>query len=274
MKHSFSICWNTEIKNNHKLSVICKPGGYVLVEDSTLSVFHRNLYIVEGTYFLIGKLDGEKIFLNTVSPGTPEPDGYHWERPRILMAFMDSSETEAVSRAAIISSWEYDHRFCGRCASATVISREEPARICPSCGFSSYPRISPAVIVRITSLPGSDLPYPGILLAHNKKFPGGVYSCIAGFVEPGESAENAVKREVMEEAGLEISNIKYLKSQSWPMPHALMLGFSAESSGNPVPDGIEIAEAGWFPYNKLPHIPRKGSLARWLIDKWLEEIEV
>ena len=111
-----------------------------------------------------------------------------------------------------------------------------------------------------------------ILLAHNQRFPDGVYSCVAGYVEPGETLEQTVLREIKEEVGLEAAPPRYLSSQAWPFPHSLMLGFETTATGEPIPDGEEITEARWFSPDNLPHIPRHGTIARWLIDDWLEDI--
>ena len=111
-----------------------------------------------------------------------------------------------------------------------------------------------------------------ILLAHNRRFPDGVYSCVAGYVEPGENLEQTVLREIKEEVGLEAAPPRYLSSQAWPFPHSLMLGFETTATGEPVPDGEEITDAGWYSADNLPHIPRHGTIARWLIDDWLKGI--
>ena len=111
-----------------------------------------------------------------------------------------------------------------------------------------------------------------ILLAHNQRFPDGVYSCVAGYVEPGETLEQTVLREIKEEVGLEAAPPRYLSSQAWPFPHSLMLGFDTTATGEPIPDGEEITDARWFSADNLPHIPRHGTIARWLIDDWLKDI--
>jgi NAD+ diphosphatase len=168
-------------------------------------------------------------------------------------------------RAAMLGyhlvQWIANSRFCGRCGKENSFHHREKARVCPDCGLVTFPRISPAVI---TAVKKDDR----ILLAHNKNFAAPVYSLIAGFVEPGESLEEAVAREISEEVGIEVKNIRYVSSQPWPFPDSLMLGFTAEwSSGEISPDGIEISDAGWFNRDDHPQLPLKGSIALSIIEK-------
>ncbi|MCL2270598.1 MAG: NAD(+) diphosphatase [Treponema sp.] len=178
-------------------------------------------------------------------------------------------------RAFHIAQWRLESRFCGSCgckntdAAIGSVSGDDiadgPARLCPSCGRMEFSRIAPAVMVRITNGEGK------ILLAHNKKFAPGVYSLIAGFVEAGETLEAATARETREETGIEIGDIRYLASQPWPFPHSLMICYSARYvSGSLKPDGIEIEEAQWFDRSSLPALPLPGSVARRLIEQWLD----
>ncbi|MDR0998446.1 MAG: NAD(+) diphosphatase [Treponema sp.] len=168
-------------------------------------------------------------------------------------------------RAYHIAQWRREAVFCGSCGTKNIDAPDELARLCPACGRREYPRISPAVITIIVRDDGR------ALLAHNKKFAGGVYSLIAGFNEAGESLEATVAREIREEVGLEVRDIRYIASQPWPFPNSLMLGFAARhASGEPRPDGIEIEDAQWFPRDKLPELPGNGSVSRYLINSWLE----
>ncbi|BCK87530.1 NADH pyrophosphatase [Sideroxyarcus emersonii] len=131
---------------------------------------------------------------------------------------------------------------------------------CPACGLVAYPRISPAVMVLIVR--GSEL-----LLARSPRFKPGVYSALAGFVEAGETLEQCAIREVREEVGLEISNLRYFRSQSWPFPDSLMVAFFADYAGGAItPEASEIEDAGWFLHSALPPLPEPVSLARQLID--------
>lgn len=138
--------------------------------------------------------------------------------------------------------------------------------ICDDCGIHAYPRLSPSIIVLIHK-------DDSVLLARNQRFPEGMFSTLAGFVEPGESIEETLIREVKEEVGVDVGNLQYLGSQSWPFPNSLMLGFHAEyESGDIVLQEEEIADARWFHHSELPDIPGSVAISRWLIDAWLDEV--
>jgi NAD+ diphosphatase len=173
-----------------------------------------------------------------------------------------------IGRAIQIVDWDRNHQFCGRCSTLTEIVPGERARKCPQCGLSSYPRLSPAMIVRVerNGENGQE-----ILLARANRFPPGFYSVLAGFVEPGETLEQCVEREVKEEVGIEVKNIRYFGSQSWPFPNSLMIAFTAEyASGNLTLDPSEILDAGWYSPDSLPQIPPSISIARRLIDDFVD----
>jgi NAD+ diphosphatase len=166
--------------------------------------------------------------------------------------------------------WARTHRFCGRCGTATDPQANERAMKCPACGLLSFPRLAPAMITLITK--GEPGPDQQVLLARGVQFRGAMYSCLAGFVEPGESLEGAVVREVREEVGLEVRNVQYRGSQPWPFPHSLMVGFRAEyAGGDIVCADDEIVDANWYTRDNLPMIPPPISIARRLIDAWLAE---
>lgn len=149
-------------------------------------------------------------------------------------------------RAVQLLDWQDTHRFCGRCGEPNKSSNKEHALTCDGCNINNYPRISPCVIVLVTR--GDHC-----LLARNHSWPVNRFSAVAGYLEAGESAEQALHREVFEEVGVEIDNIRYIGSQSWPYPGQLMLGFIANAVTDEITvDGIEIAEAGWFRYDQLP----------------------
>lgn len=168
-------------------------------------------------------------------------------------------------KASQVLNWSDTHKYCGRCGNKTEPSLTERAMVCPKCGLISYPRISPAIIVGVTR--GDE-----ILLAHNKGFKDGLFSVIAGFVEPGELFEECVKREVYEEVGIRVKNIKYFGNQPWPFPNSLMIGFTAEyESGEVKVDGVEIGEAKWVKADSMPTIPTNISIARKIIDAFIEE---
>jgi NAD+ diphosphatase len=187
-----------------------------------------------------------------------------------LRAFFAEAEPEIAyiaTLAAHLSWWKSLYKYCPNCGNLLKEHHFEPCMACQNCNENFYPIISPAIIVLITK-------ENKILLAHNAKFPPKRYSLLAGFVEPGESLETAVHREVMEEAGIRIKNLRYLESQPWPFPNSLMVAFAAEwENGELRPDGIEIEQAFWYaPNGALPDLPPKGSIARRLIDEWLGEM--
>jgi NAD+ diphosphatase len=192
-------------------------------------------------------------------PGDAALDGL-----RALYGRLPDDQFAIAGRAVQILLWDQTHRFCGRCGQLTVHAPAERAKLCPQCGLLSFPRLSPAVIVLIKR--GQQM-----LLARNRAFADGFFSVLAGFVEPGESLEEAVAREVREEVALELSDIRYFGSQPWPFPHSLMIGFTANYAGGEIRlQEDELVEADWFSRNgPLPRLPGKLSIARRLIDNFL-----
>ena len=183
---------------------------------------------------------------------------------RNVFLLPDNDIAFAVSRCRELAEWRQKHLFCGSCRARLELSRKDLALVCPECGAMYYPQIAPAVIVAITRDNGGE-----ILLAHNRRFSDSIYSLIAGFVEAGESVEQAVRREIMEETGITVKNIRYLSSQPWPFPNSLMLAFEAEwESGEAKPDGSELVELGWFTKETLPTIPAPGSIAHKVITQF------
>ncbi len=188
------------------------------------------------------------------------PDGRGW------LARLPESHFGLLSTALQVGHWFRNHRFCGRCGSAAYALEHEFAMACPSCGHRNYPRISPCIITLVTH--GDEL-----LLARSPRFPPGRYSTLAGFIEPGESAEEAVRREIFEEVGLTVGRVGYFKSQAWPFPHALMLGFFAEAASRRIRiDGEEIVDAAWFTPRHLPQLPPLYSISRALIETHLKAV--
>lgn len=198
---------------------------------------------------------------------TTLPPGYAAHDLRTLFEHFDDFEIGVAGCAKQIAHWARDHQFCGRCGATTELVHGERARRCPACGLSSYPRIAPAIIVAVTR---RDTDGPRILLARNHRFPAGRYSVIAGFVEVGETLEECVRREVAEETGVQVTNIRYFGNQPWPFPNSLMIGFTAEYAGGEIALGDnEIADAQWFAPDALPLVPPKISIARRLIDDFV-----
>ena len=186
--------------------------------------------------------------------------GLAFRKLRSLFGTMDEALLSVAGRAFQISNWARTHRFCGACATPTVHVAGERCVKCPACGFMAYPRISPAMMVLIRR-------GDSILLARHTTSPAAFFTALAGFVEAGESVEEAIHREVFEEVGLKVRNIAYFGSQPWPFPHSLMIAYTAEfESGEIKIDEAEIAEAGWFgPADALPKIPHGVSIASELI---------
>jgi NAD+ diphosphatase len=169
------------------------------------------------------------------------------------------------TRAVQIVDWDRTHQFCGRCGAPMEAKATERAKLCPRCGLHHFPRLAPAIIVLVER-------GHALLLARSRHFTKGMYSVIAGFVEPGETLEEAVAREVREEIGISIKEIRYFGSQPWPFPHSLMIGFTATYAGGEIVlDDPEIEDAAWFTRDNLPPLPGKISIARKLIDWFLEK---
>jgi len=197
------------------------------------------------------------------------PDGMAYLSLRRLFTKLDESMLALAGRAVQIVEWDRTHQFCGRCGIPVQHIPYERAKKCPQCGLTSYPRLSPAVIVSIerTGQNGNEL-----LLAHNRRHPAGFYSVLAGFVEPGETLEECVKREIREEVGIEVKNVRYFGSQPWPFPNSLMIAFTAEYAGGEIDlEEEEIEDAGWYMANALPSVPPPISIARQLIDTFIEK---
>jgi NAD+ diphosphatase len=184
---------------------------------------------------------------------------------RSLYGRLEPDLHDLAGRAIQIVDWDRNHRFCGACGTPTEKATAERSRVCPRCGLSHFPRIAPSMIVAVER-------EGAILLGRAHYFPPGIHSVLAGFLEPGESAEDAVVREVYEETRIEVTDIKYFGSQPWPYPHSLMLGFQARyAAGEIQVDGAELEAAGWFPADDMPMIfPGNVSIAQWLIRDFLE----
>jgi NAD+ diphosphatase len=212
----------------------------------------------------LGNLDGIDCYAAEMATDAALPDGARVEGLRALFGRIDEQQFMVAGRAIQIVTWDRTHRFCGQCGTATELVPGERARKCPACGHTAYPRISPAIIVLITR--GDE-----VLLARGRNFPSGFYSTPAGFVEPGETLEEAVAREIKEEVGIDVKDIRYFGSQPWPYPHQMMIGFTATwESGDIVIDTNEIADARWFTRDTMPNIPPRMSISRVLIDSYLD----
>jgi NAD+ diphosphatase len=213
----------------------------------------------------LGSFDDISCYAADIDDQAPDVDGMTFTELRPLLSLLDEDLFAVAGRASHILHWDRTHQFCGRCGNRTEPETGELARNCPQCRLLIYPGISPAIIVAI--IRGKE-----ILLAQSHRYKTPFYSVLAGFVEPGETFEETVSREVREEAGIEVRNIKYFGSQPWPFPNTLMVGFTAEyESGEIVIDESEIVDAGWFSADNLPNIPRPGSISRRLIDYFISK---
>ncbi|MDR2018390.1 MAG: NAD(+) diphosphatase [Syntrophobacterales bacterium] len=211
----------------------------------------------------LGTLDGRHCYCAEVGEsGLPEGAALHGLR--YLFEHLDKKLHRVAMRAVHLIEWDKNERFCGRCGHATNNKMEMNAKECPRCRHVTFPRISPAVIVLVEK-------EGKLLLARASRFAEEMYSVLAGFVEPGETLEETVRREIEEEVGIKVWNIRYFGSQPWPFPDSLMIGFTAEyESGELKIDGSEIERAAWFDPEALPLIPGKISIARELIDWFVE----
>ncbi|MFO1422712.1 MAG: NAD(+) diphosphatase [Candidatus Competibacteraceae bacterium] len=211
----------------------------------------------------LGSLGGQSCHAAEVEPTVLPPPGMKFESLRVLWTRLDEALLGVASHALQLIEWDHTHQFCGRCGTPTQRRAEERARHCAACGLTAYPRLSPVVMARVVR-DGQ------ILLARAPRFAPGVYSVLAGFVEAGETLEQALRREVAEEVGIQIRNPRYFASQSWPFPHSLMVAFTAEyAAGEVRVDGRELLDAGWFAPDALPGLPSPMSMAWRLIQDFV-----
>jgi NAD+ diphosphatase len=214
----------------------------------------------------LGVLNGTGCYACEVAAGAAPPEGMTWTGLRGLFGLVDDALFALAGRAVQVMDWDRSHQYCGRCGTPTAVKAGERARECPSCGQTHYPRIAPAVMALVRK--GDRL-----LLARSPHFPPGMHSALAGFVEPGESLEQCLHREVREEVGIEVSNLRYFSSQPWPFPHSLMIAFNCDYAGGEiVPEPGEIESAAWFGLDELPVLPNRISIARRLIDATIGEM--
>jgi len=241
--------------NMNKVLVLEKDGNITLPD---IDLYKLNIRPIRRQY--LGQVDGRSCYAGELSPDTVTPEGMSFCDLWRLFDQIPVDLFRLVGKAYQIMHWDRTHQYCSQCGTQTENKIDERAKRCPSCESVNYPRVSPAIIVAITR--GNE-----ILLAQGSNFQTAFYSVLAGFVEPGETFEECVQREVKEEVGLTVKNIQYFTSQPWPFPDSLMAGFTAEyDSGDIHIDKREILDAGWFTADQLPLIPGKGSIARQLIE--------
>ena len=213
----------------------------------------------------LGSLNDSSCYAVELAEGTSLPQGMTLEGLRQVYGRLDEDLFWLAARAIQIVDWDRTHQFCSRCGNPTVLRQTERSRECTRCGQIHFPRLAPAIIVLVER--GTQ-----ILMARSRHFAPGIFSVLAGFVEPGESLEEAVAREVKEESGISVKDIRYFGSQPWPFPHSLMIGFTAAYAGGEIIlEDSELEAAGWFTADNLPPQPGKISIARKLIDSFVEK---
>lgn len=212
----------------------------------------------------VGDLNGQPCHAADVAQ-FPELPGGEATPLRAIFSIAGPDTFALAGRATQLLDWQANHRFCGKCGTPTAMKAGELAMQCPNCGLLAYPRIAPAVMVLVRD--GDKL-----LLARSPHFKPGVFSALAGFVEPGETLEECAAREVREEVSIEIANLRYFHSQPWPFPNSLMVAFFADYAGGTItPEPSEIEAADWFSPDTLPILPEPISISRRLIDAALRE---
>jgi NAD+ diphosphatase len=247
---------------NRKMMVM--EGREGLAVPFVADITEMGIHVLKERY--LGTLDGSHCYCGELQEDFV-PERAAFRGLRLLHGRLEEGIHRVAMRAVHLIEWDKNERYCGRCGSETRDKTGETAKECPRCGFITFPRISPAIIV-LVEREGK------VLLARASRFAEELYSVLAGFVEAGESLEETVKREIEEEVGISVKNVRYFGSQPWPFPDSLMIGFVAEyASGEIRIDGSEIVEARWFEPGKLPRIPDKISIARRLIDWFVNKSE-
>ena len=217
----------------------------------SLNEFNINFYLFIGTY------NNKKAFVVNV-----ETTESFWPLQEVYE--LNPDLYHIAGKAVLVNDWYISHKFCGRCGTQTELDEKDMMLKCPDCGQVHYPRIAPAIIVAIKK-------DDKLLMAKHNYHDNIRYALIAGFVEPGESIEEAVHREVLEEVGIKIKNLKYQRSQSWPFPNSLMLAFTAEyDSGDIKVDGDEILKAKWFKKEEIIRYGSDISISDWLIQNFID----
>lgn len=260
-------------------TIVVRDGRVRVVDSALLRVSPND--VGDATWALLGRdEDGAPLLLAALPPETESVDTAPdeiWLGLRDLGGRIDAGETELLVEAVAVAGWLRDARFCPTCGGGTELRQAGWSRRCLSCGREHFPRTDPAVIVAVESVDGDRL-----LLGANANWGGRMYSCFAGFAEAGESLESTVHREIEEESGVRLAELRYISSQAWPFPRSLMIGFRAvvddESAARA--DGEEIIDVRWFTRDEIRTalvgdgpvgLPGPASIARALIVDWLED---
>lgn len=246
---------------------------WILFKDNNIVLTHENIFLDASAYasltpnrlYSLGDLNHNQFFCGEIAENYELPSSLAALPLRNALEIIPPDFLPMAIKAFSVLSWDRNHQFCGRCGSETLPQSGRYERRCPRCHLSVFPRISPCVIVLIKK--GDE-----ILMTRSHHFRPGLYGLVAGFIEPGESLEEGLQREVEEEVGIKVKNIKYYHSQPWPFPDSLMMGFMADYAGGELKiDPIEIEDAGWYHYDKLPASPSNISIAGRLIQSYIDE---
>ncbi len=241
------------------------------VESGFWFVFSKDLILVTDTGDLpstspksalrqiyLGQLGGVDLIASEMETSDP-PEGFTWKPLRSLHGLLPDDLFALAGRAMQLLEWDQAHQYCGRCAHPTTPRKDERSRECPQCTLRAYPKLAPVIMVLVKRK-------NQILLARGPQSPSEMFSVLAGFVDPGETLEQAVHREVFEEVGLHVKNLSYHSSQSWPFSGALMIGFIADwAEGEITFNSNEIESASWYSQTELPMLPTPMSLAWHLV---------
>ncbi|HPU28808.1 MAG TPA: NAD(+) diphosphatase [Syntrophorhabdaceae bacterium] len=224
----------------------------------------KDINIKPTRFYNLGVLHGRPCYAVDIPESFSPPPDFSFQGLWFIYDYLDDELFNMAIKAKQIIIWDRTSIFCSRCGAKTKDKEKERAKECPDCGFVMFPRISPAIIVLVEK-------EDKVLLARAVRFKENIYSVLAGFVEPGETLEEAVEREVEEEVGIKIKDIRYFGSQPWPFPDSLMIAFIAKyKSGRIRINRNEIVDAGWFSYDNLPDIPSNISIARRMIDWFIQ----
>ncbi|WP_425099522.1 NAD(+) diphosphatase [Tropicibacter sp. S64] len=270
--------------------------GETMFDLVRLPMTHPVLRAAETEPLLLGREDGAAVFAHDISAFTPEgydsagagsfldtseqthpdlADGMRFRELRSMLTRLTPRDAELATTAKALRNWHASHGFCAKCGAASVMHQAGWERICPVCGAHHFPRTDPVVIMLITH--GNTC-----LLGRSHGWPEGMYSCLAGFVEPGEPIEAAVRREVFEEAGVRVGRVRYLSSQPWAFPSSLMFGCHGEAVTEEIKvDPVELDDARWISREELADVfagqrtdmlpARSGAIAHFLLRNWLAD---
>ena len=263
---------NINSSSESSVSIVIRNQEFLTSKQSEILIFEDDDLKWSEMEFIdtqfLGFLNDKPCFIRELTPDSPVSDHAMLAPLRTLLGRMPDALFSICSRSLQLTDWKNNNKFCGVCGSKMKGHESERAMFCECNNILIYPRISPCIIVLVTN--GENM-----LLAHNKNFPGNFYSTLAGFIEAGESAEDAIHREIFEEVKVKVKNIEYFGSQSWPFPSQLMLGYHAEySEGEIKPDGVEIDNADWFHFENLPQVPTGNiSISGQLIESYINKLK-